>query len=337
MVMLKAFGYGSSDAELGRWLQHQGVEWLAVAYTDEGVSLRKSGVTLPIMVLNPEISSFETLVANQLEPEIYSVELLDAFREYAQKTSLNDYPIHLKLDTGMHRLGFLPDESDEISHRLLNQNRLKVVSIFTHLVASENPQHDAFTNQQASLFEAFCNKLEKALGRPFIKHAANSAAISRHPNLHYDMVRLGIGLFGLSKPAQGIISLQPVTFLYTTVAQIKNVKAGQSVGYGRHAFLQKDSSIATVRIGYADGFSRRLGNGVGYMWWKGHRISVVGNVCMDMTMLDVTDLPDLSPGDRIEVFGEHISIHEIAGLCDTIPYEIMTGISQRVKRVLLEE
>jgi alanine racemase len=210
-----------------------------------------------------------------------------------------------------------------------------VASVFTHLVASENPKQDAFTRQQASLFDSAAKRLSQKLGYTFLLHAANTAGILRHRHLHYDMVRLGIGLFGTG--ATPGIALQPATRLLTTVAQVKQVNAGESVGYGRHAMLSRNSTIATVRIGYADGYRRAMGNGTGSMWLHGQAVPVVGNVCMDMTMLDVTDLPCVKPGDRVEVFGDHISVNELARWCNTIPYEIMTGISRRVKRVLVEE
>ncbi len=337
MVMLKAFGYGSTDAELGRWLQHQGVDYLTVAYTDEGVALRQGGVQLPIMVLNPEPASFETLVTNRLEPELFSVEMVKAFVKFAGENALTGYPVHLKVDTGMHRLGFLPGQVNELSALVQDAPSIKIASVFTHLAASENPEHDAFTRQQAALFEGFCKKLSDKVPYPFLRHAANTAGILRHPALHYDMVRLGIGFFGVTQAGKSTLHLQPATRLITTVAQVKEVKKGETVGYGRHAVLERDSRIATVRIGYADGYRRQLGNGVGSMWIHHYRAPVVGNVCMDMTMLDVTDIPGVLPGQKVEVFGLHTSVGFLAELCQTIPYELMTGISQRVKRVLVEE
>lgn len=337
MVMLKAFGYGSTDAELGRWLQHRGVQYLAVAYADEGVALRQGGVHLPIMVMNPDPDSFAQMVAHRLEPELYSFEVLQAFEEFATAHGLTAYPVHLKLDTGMHRLGFVPEQLAALTEKMTTAQALRVMTVFTHLVAAEAPEQDAFTQAQASAFEACTQALAQALPYPFLRHAANTAAIARHPHLHYDMVRLGIGLFGVANAADSNLNLQPVSRLYTTVAQVKQVAAGQSVGYGRKALLQRPSTIATVRIGYADGYRRQLGNGVGFMYLNGHQAPVLGNVCMDMTMLDVTDLPPVQPGDRVEVFGEHISVNDLARLCHTIPYEIMTGISRRVKRVLVEE
>ena len=336
MVMLKAFGYGSTDAELGRRLQYEGVEYLAVAYTDEGIALRQGGVRMPIMVMNPEPGDFASLLSYELEPELYAPGILKAFIFYLNTQGKTQYPIHLKLDTGMHRLGFGTEDLPELLELLKTQPLICVKTAFTHLVASENPTEDAFTEEQANLFRAACGQLEQALGYSFIKHAANTAAITRHPNLHFDMVRLGIGLFGISGAFQ-LSKLLPVSRLLTTVAQVKTVAAGETVGYGRKAILTRDSKIATVRIGYADGYRRQLSNGVGYMYLRNQRVPVVGNVCMDMTMLDVTDLPEVLPGDRVEVFGPHIPVKELAALCNTIPYEILTGISQRVKRILVEE
>ncbi len=337
MVMLKAFGYGSTDAELGRWLQHHGADYLAVAYADEGVTLREGGVELPIMVMNPEPGAFGQIVQHKLEPEIYSFDILQAFDEYLADFGITQYPVHIKLDTGMHRLGFLPEETPKLGALLAKSETLRVISVFTHLVASENQAHDGFTKEQGKIFEETTDLLAGLIPYPFIRHAANTAGILRHPELHFNMVRLGIGLFGVSNADAGSLRLQTVSRLLTTIAQVKKVPAGQSVGYGRQAILKRDSIIATIRIGYADGYRRQLGNGAGLMYLDGYKAPVVGNVCMDMTMLDVTDLPTVHPGDRVEVFGNHIAVGELAKLCDTIPYEIMTGINQRVKRVLLED
>ncbi len=337
MVMLKAFGYGSTDAELGRWLQHHGADYLAVAYADEGVALREGGVQLPIMVMNPEPGAFEQIIQHNLEPELYCFDILKAFDAYLSDVGLTQYPVHIKLDTGMHRLGFLPEETGELGKLLAKSETMRVVSVFTHLVASENPVHDHFTKEQGTIFEEATQSLARQLPYPFIRHACNTAGILRHPELHFDMVRLGIGLFGASNASAEKLRLQAVSRLLTTVAQVKKVKAGQSVGYGRQAILSRDSLIATVRIGYADGYRRQLGNGTGTMYVNGMHAPVVGNVCMDMTMLDVTDVPGVQAGHRVEVFGEHITVSQIARQSGTIPYEIMTGISQRVKRVLVEE
>lgn len=337
MVMLKAFGYGSADAEIGRWLQFQQADYLAVAYADEGVNLRKGGVSLPIMVMNPAPSTFSLLDEYALEPALFSFEILNSFISFCSRRGVANVPVHIKLDTGMHRLGFSHTEIIDLTQILQESSFLKVQSVFTHLAASENPLADSLTTQQAQSFEASCNLLQQALGYSFLRHAANTAAIFRHPHLHYDMVRLGIGLFGTAKPYGIAKSLIPATAMYTTVAQLKKVAAGKTVGYGCHAVLLRDSVIATVRVGYADGYRRDLGNGVGCMFIHQQPALTVGNVCMDMTMLDVTDLSNVHPGDRVEVFGPNMPLAQLADLCGTIPYELMTGISQRVKRILVEE
>ncbi|MCC6761036.1 MAG: bifunctional UDP-N-acetylmuramoyl-tripeptide:D-alanyl-D-alanine ligase/alanine racemase [Chitinophagaceae bacterium] len=330
MAMVKASGYGSGDAEIARALQFSRVDYLAVAYPDEGVALRQAGIHLPIMVLNTDPDSFDVMEQYNLEPEVYSFELLQALQEWCKQRGIQSWPVHIKVDTGMHRLGFAVEDVPMLLQLLQQQQVLQVRSVFTHLVASEDAAADAFTQEQIRLFSNACSLLSAGLGYSFIQHCANTAAILRHPTAHFDMVRLGVGLYG------GTPGLQPVMKLYTTVAQVKKVAAGETVGYGRKAVLQRPSVIATVRIGYADGYPRQLGNGVGSMWLHGQTAPVVGNVCMDMTMLDVTDLPPVQPGDLVEVFGDHISIQAVAGWCHTITYEIMTGISQRVKRVYIE-
>ncbi len=332
MAMVKAFGYGNGDAEVARLLQQHRADYLAVAYVDEGVTLRQAGIHLPIMVLNTDPAAFASMEAHLLEPEVYSFQFLQQLLQWCRHRGIRHYPVHLKVDTGMHRLGFLPHEIAALCSQLQQQEELIVKSVFTHLVASEDAAADAFTQQQLQRFEAVCSQLQQALGYSFLQHAANTAAISRHPQAHYHMVRLGVGLYG------GAPGLQPVMKLKTTVAQVKQVPAGETVGYGRSAVLHRDSLIATVRIGYADGYARSLSNGRGYMWLQGHRAPVVGRVCMDMTMLDITDLPVIvQPDDEVEVFGDHIGLHELAAWQGTISYEVMTSISQRVKRVYVYE
>ncbi len=335
MIMVKSFGYGSGGAEVARLLQFNKVDYLAVAYADEAIPLRQAGVHIPVMVMNPDPAAFEIMEAANLEPEIYSFEILDAFLKYCRLQGINGYPIHIKLDTGMHRLGFEAAEADELGKLLQAQTTLKVKSVFTHLVGSDDPLLDEATRQQAAEFQAACTILQQHLGYSFMKHAANTAAIARHPYLQMDMVRLGIGLYGVDTAHQ--LTLEPVSTLQTSVAQVRKVKAGETVGYSRKGIVTKDSLIATVRIGYADGFRRDLSNGKGFMWVNGKPAPVIGNVCMDMTMLDVTDIPNVAVGSRVEVFGRKIPIQDVAIRCGTIPYEIMTSISQRVKRVYFEE
>lgn len=335
MVMVKAFGYGSGGAEIAKVLQFNKVDYLAVAYVDEGVSLRRAGIHLPIMVMNPEPSAFNLMDEHNLEPEIFSFEILNAFIHYCKSKAIKEFPIHIKFDTGMHRLGFEFNELDALIKSLLLYEELKVKSVFSHLAVSDDPTHNSYTHQQAELFTSICNTLEEKISYPFIRHISNTAAISRHPHLQLDMVRLGIGIYGVDTANQ--LSLRVVTMLKSTIAQIRFVKAGETVGYSRKGIVIKDSLIATVRIGYADGFRRQLSNGKGYMYLHGQLAPVIGNVCMDMTMIDVTHIKNVQVGDEVEIFGKHIHIEKVAELCNTIPYEIMTGINQRVKRIFFEE
>ena len=336
MAMVKAFSYGSGGFEIANLLQFHKVDYLGVAYADEGVELRKSGITLPIMVMNAEETSFDVLVEYNLEPELFSFGILNAFEKYIKTTAINSYPVHIKLDTGMRRLGFEPQDIEELCNLLRNTQTFKVQSVFSHLAASDSVSHDEFTRFQSELFLAGCTQLQQALGYPFLKHIANTSAIHRHNNMQLDMVRLGIGLYGVDSHPEVQQQLKNVTTLKTTISQLKKVKAGESVGYSRKGMAAKDSVIATVRIGYADGYPRLLSNGVGSMWINGNRVPVIGNVCMDMTMLDVTGLP-VTEGDEVIVFGAELPVAEMASAAQTIAYEILTGISQRVKRVYFEE
>jgi len=337
MAMVKAFSYGSGAGEVARKLQQQQVDYLAVAYADEGVALRKAGISLPIMVMSPDEHSFDVLINYNLEPEIFSFDIYYSFQQFLIKEGIPQYPIHLKLNTGMNRLGFQPNEINSLATSILEKQQVIVKSVFSHLVASEDAALDEFTRQQVNLFSNCCSNLEQQLGYTVIKHIANTAAIARNPSYQFDMVRLGIGLYGIDSAVSDKFNLQQVATLKTTVAQIRKVQAGDTVGYGRKGILTRDSVIATVRIGYADGYSRRLGNGVGKMFINGAFAPVVGNVCMDMTMLDITDISDVRPGDVVEVFGNHITIQSLATDSGTIAYEIMTGINQRVKRMYFEE
>ena len=337
MAMVKAFAYGSGGAEIAGVLQYHGADYLGVAYADEGVELRKAGIQLPVMVMNPEESSFDVLVENNLEPEIFSIDLLKKFDSYLRGEALQQYPIHLEIETGMNRLGFSIDEIDQLGIYLLNTASFKVQSVFSHLAAAEESLQDDYTLLQNEKFITAANQLEKKLGYSFLKHIANSAAIVRHSQLHYDLVRPGIGLYGVDSSGLKKLNLQPVATLKATIAQIKKLKPGESVSYNRKGKIEKESTIATVRIGYADGYPRRLGNGNGKMMVKGKLASVIGTVCMDMVMLDVTDVKDVKEGDEVIVFGKEISVEQLALWAGTIPYEIMTGVSQRVKRVYFQE
>ncbi|MBA4196025.1 MAG: bifunctional UDP-N-acetylmuramoyl-tripeptide:D-alanyl-D-alanine ligase/alanine racemase [Chitinophaga sp.] len=335
MAMVKAFSYGSGSAEIARLLAFHKVDYLAVAYTDEGIDLRNAGITLPIMVMNPDEESFDALIDYNLEPEIYSFSIYHSFHHYLNQQGITQFPVHIKVNTGMNRLGFEPEDASILFSEIKNKHSVFVKSIFSHLVASESSEHDGFTKHQSELFENFCSTATSILGYNFIKHIANTAGASRHTALQYDMVRLGIGLYGVDSNQS--LNLQTVATLKTTIAQIRKVKVGETIGYNRKGVVTRDSVIATIRIGYADGFSRKLSNGSGFVMIHNQLAPVIGNVCMDMTMVDITDIPNVTEGDSVEIFGANLPVEQIAKWCNTIAYEIMTSISQRVKRVYIEE
>lgn len=332
MVMVKAFAYGSGGAEVASLLQYHKADYLGVAYADEGVDLRRAGTTLPIMVLNSEANAFDAITENNLEPDIFSFEILDAFQQHLKDNGFKNYPVHIEIETGMNRLGFAREDINKLAQILKGNEYLKIVSVFSHLVASEDKAEDAFSMLQYQWLNEAATQLQQVLGYLFLRHIANSSGIVRLPQLQMDMVRLGIGLYGVGAP-----HLQPVLTLRSTIAQIKSIKKGETVSYNRRGVAASDSVIATVRIGYADGYSRRFGNGVGKMLVKGQPAPVIGTVCMDMTMIDITDIADVREGDDVIIFGEQLSVEELAASIGTIPYEIMTGISQRVKRVYWSE
>jgi len=337
MAMVKAFAYGSGGAEIAGILQFHKTDYLAVAYTDEGVELRRAGIHLPIMILNAEPGAFDALTEHALEPAIYSMELLREFGSYLQKEGLRQYPVHLELETGMNRLGFPEKDIEPLCRYLKASGSFRIQSVFSHLAGSEEKKLDAFSRQQFVVFKKYCDQIEKTTGYSFLKHIANSAAIIRHPEMQMDMVRLGIGMYGTDVTASGQLNLEPVATLKSTIAQIRKVKAGESVSYSRSGRVDKDSVIATVRIGYADGYSRKLGNGKGKMLVRGRPAPVVGVVCMDMTMIDVTGIDGVEAGEEVIVFGKDLPAEQLAEWAETIPYEIMTSISQRVKRVYFLE
>ncbi|MGI4022628.1 MAG: bifunctional UDP-N-acetylmuramoyl-tripeptide:D-alanyl-D-alanine ligase/alanine racemase [Janthinobacterium lividum] len=337
MAMVKAFSYGSGSFEIAGILQFNKVDYLAVAYVDEGVALRNAGITLPIMVLNPEISAFAELIDYQLEPEIYSFNMLKKYAVFIDEKSSNAVPIHLKIDTGMHRLGFEFHEAEALCTMLKNNPQLQVKSVFSHLAGSGSAEHDEFTFHQFNAFKQVCKLLENALGYSFIEHISNTSAISRWPEMQLDMVRLGIGLYGIDSAA-GLENnpLQPVASLKTSISQLKKVKAGETVGYSRNDRMEKDGTIATVRIGYADGYLRVFGNGNGKMLINGKLAPTIGHISMDMCMLDVSEIK-VQEDDPVVVFNDVLRIETLAEQVGTIPYEILTNISQRVKRVYFYE
>ena len=331
MAMVKAFSYGSGSYEIANLLQFHKVDYLAVAYADEGIALRKAGISLPIMVMSPQESAFEAIIKHKLEPEIYSIEILKSFLNALTNFDLN-YPIHIKLDTGMHRLGFDDVDIEGLLDLVHNTNKIKIVSVFSHLVASAEAEHDHFTQLQLDRFNVNSNRLIEVLGYKPTLHIANTSAISRWPNAQFDMVRLGIGLYGFDAGILNGKGLQTTMVLKTTVTQVKILSEGETVGYSRGGVMASGGKIATVKIGYADGYNRAFGNGVGQMVINGHTVSTIGSICMDMTMLDVTDL-EVKAGDEAIVFNHDHNIALLAKQINTIPYEILTNISQRVKRV----
>ena len=296
--------------------------------------LRKEGISLPIIVLNPEVNGFEELFSNDLEPEVYNVRILEAFIKEAERRGITHYPVHIKIDSGMHRLGFLPEQIPELIQLLKAQKGLKVRSVFSHLSASESWLFDEFTHQQMDTFKLAADEIEAALRYSVYKHILNSAGMERFPETHWDMARLGIGLYGVS--ASGLSGLKNVCTLKTTILQIKQVSSNETIGYGRKEKLARDARIATIRFGYADGLDRQFGNRKGKVLINGQLAPIIGNVCMDLCMVDVTDIP-AKEGDTVVLFGEGLSVIELADSIGTIPYEILTSISPRVKRIYIKE
>lgn len=336
MAMVKAFGYGSGAFEVANALQFHGVNYLGVAYADEGVELRKAGVSVPILVLNPEVNAMPEMIKYNLEPEIYSFKRLREFSEAVADFGEKDAPIHLKLETGMNRLGFAEEEIPRLIEALQSSPLLKVESVFSHLAASDDEQEVTFTRKQISRFERMAAQIQGALPYEFWRHIANSAAIARYPEAHFDLVRLGISLYGAASDEEEQKHLRVVSELKATVSQVKQLKAGDTVSYGRTFTAKEDLQIAIISLGYADGFRRSLSNGKGQVYIRGKRYPTLGRVCMDMCMVNITGSA-IQEGDEVEIFGENISVNELAENMETIPYEVFTGISQRVKRVYFME
>ena len=337
MCMVKAMGYGSGSTEISKTLQHIGVDYLAVAYADEGVELRQSRVNLPIMVMNPEEDAFEDIINYQLEPEIYSFNILNAFVKKIDNLGIADsYPVHLKIDTGMHRLGFEESDLEKLAVELKKIPQLKIKSIFSHLAASDNLQQDDFTNEQFRVFEKAFELLEKELGYPMIKHICNSGGISRFKKSHYNMVRLGIGMYGIGINENEQNRLENVGTLKTRISQIKHLKKDQTVGYNRNGKVESDTKIATIPIGYADGFSRLLGNGNHGVYINGCFCKTIGNICMDMSIIDVSNV-SCQEGDEVIIFENTQQINDLAKALHSISYEVLTNVSSRVKRIYIQE
>jgi alanine racemase len=335
MAMVKALSYGHGASEIAALLQYHRVDYLAVAYADEGVNLREAGITIPVVVLNTEPDNFDIMIEYQLEPEIYSINSLMTFRKTASAMGITNYPVHIKVDTGMHRLGFVENDLPELCNILKNSQETNVASVFSHLAASDESKHDEFTVSQIEKFKIFCNSLEKKIGYSFIRHILNSSGIERFPEAQFDMVRLGIGLYGVGN-SENSKYLVNIGTLSSAIVQIKRIDKGDTIGYGRHGIATISKTIATISIGYADGLNRKLGNGKGYFMVNGKPAPIIGNICMDACMIDITDI-DAKEGDRVIVMGDTPSVSEIANAICTIPYEILTSISQRVKRVYVSD
>lgn len=330
--MVKAFAYGTGSVEIARCLQDHGADYLAVAVCDEGVELRGAGIHLPIIIMDPETPALERIIENNLEPNIYSFTALENFITAAEQAGVENHPIHIKIDSGMHRLGFEWADMPRLADRLKQQKAVRVCSIFSHLCVADEPRWDDFTREQIALFSRCADYLKGELGYPVMKHILNSAGIERFTEYQFDMCRLGIGLYGFSFAGA---TLRNVCTLKSTLLSVKTVKAGESIGYGRHTWLKEDRLIGVIPIGYADGFDRRFGNGGGEVLVRGKRCPVMGNVCMDLCMIDVTGT-DAQPGDEATIFGDNLPIEELADKLGTITYEILTSVSRRVKRVYID-
>jgi len=335
IVMVKAFSYGSGSFEIANLLQHHRVDYLAVAFADEGIELRKAGITVPIMVMNPEPETFDTMIEHLLEPEIYSFRILSLFISALERSQLSSaYPIHIKFDTGMARMGFNSDETTELITLLQQNSTIKVASIFSHLCGSDDAQFDNFTLAQIAQFDKIAEQFKNKFSYHIDRHILNSAGIERFPQAQYEMVRLGIGLYGISAIESD--KLQNISTLKTCISQIRTMQTGQTVGYSRKWKMEQPSTIAVIPIGYADGLNRKFSNGVGEVLINGYRAPIIGNVCMDATMIDITGI-EAQEGDGVILFGKDITISEQASKIGTIPYEILTSIARRVKRVYIKE
>lgn len=337
VCMVKASGYGAGSYELAKTLQDRGAAYLAVAAHDEGVDLRKAGITMPIMVLNPRVTNYKAMFAYNLEPEVFSLDECKEIIKEAEKCAISNYPVHIKLDTGMHRLGFLKEQLPELIELLKNQSAIRPASVFSHLCVADEPLQDEYTQKQFKYFDECCDMLQQHFKHHILRHILNTTGIVRFPEHQNDMVRVGIGLYGISTVDDGSEDdLQTVSSLHSVIISIKDWPAGTTIGYGRKGLLPRDSRIATVPIGYADGFARCFGNGGAKLWINGTLCPVVGNVCMDVCMVDVTDAV-CKVGDSIEIFGKHVPVTVLADVRGTIPYEILTSVANRVKRVYYRE
>ena len=349
VCMVKADAYGAGAVEVAKTLQEHRVDYLAVAVADEGVTLRRNGITQNIMIMNPEMTAFKTMFDYDLEPEVYSFRLMDALIHAAEQQGITGWPVHIKLDTGMHRLGFDPEKDiDEVIRRLKSQSAIIPRSVFSHFVGSDSDDFDNFSAMQFRKFDEGSKKLQAAFKHKILRHMDNSAAILHFPERQLDMCRLGLGLYGYDPraaapapapafPAALAAGLKPVSTLKTTILQLRHVPKEETVGYSRKGVLTRDSLIAAIPIGYADGLNRHLGRGACYCLVNGQKAPYVGNICMDVAMIDVTDIPNVHEGDMVEIFGEHLPATVLSDVLQTIPYEVLTSISNRVKKVYFQD
>ncbi len=335
--MVKASGYGAGSYEIAKTLQDCGCDYLAVAVHDEGVELRKASITMPVIVLNPNGVNYKAMFQYRLEPELYSLEMARDIIKEGKRYGVKDFPVHIKIDTGMHRLGFTREQLPQLIELLKSQDIIKPASVFSHLCVADVPEEDAYTQSQFDYFDACCEELQRPFDHYIMRHILNTSGTVRFPERQYDMVRIGIGLYGIRTLADDSEkALKPVSALRSIIISIKEWPAGTTIGYGRRGVLERDSRIATVTIGYADGFDRHFGNGAVSLWVNGTLCPTVGTVCMDAIMIDVTDAT-CKVGDTVEIFGEHVPIEQLSEARDTIPYEILTSVSPRVKRVYYRE
>lgn len=338
VAMVKASGYGAGAFELAKTLQSQGAAYLAVAVVDEGEELRRAGITMPIMALNPKVTDYDSLFSNRLEPEVFSFDMLEEIIREGAKRGIADYPVHIKFDTGMHRLGFLADDIPTLCRRLQATGVVRVASVFSHLATADCLDMDDYTLGQLNLFTDICTRMRSELGYGFLRHILNSAGIARFPQWQFEMVRLGISLYGVDTiGVPETRGLRTVSTLRSIIISLKEWPAGTSIGYGRRTILDRLSRVATVPVGYADGLDRHLGNRAGKVWVNGTLCPILGNVCMDACMVDVTDAPGVEVGTSVEFFGENLPVSDVSDVLGTIPYEILTSVSPRVKRVYFRE
>lgn len=337
MAMIKAFGYGNGSYDIARVLEYNRVDYLAVAYADEGIALREDGIRLPILVMNPEVPSYSAMIQYRLEPQIFSFRTLELFSEALRSSGeVVAYPAHIKINTGMNRLGFDPKEMEQLGAKLSTSRELKIQSVFSHLVGSDEAKFDAFTKEQISIFTQSADVLARAFDYKIMRHILNSGGILRHSDAQMDMVRLGLALYGLTAHTANQAILKPVGSLKTTIVQIREINPGEGVGYSPKSRVKQRTKIGVISVGYADGLPRSLGNGLGHVWVSNRIVPFIGNICMDMAMVDITGV-DCAEGDSVEIFGAHLSIYNLAEQLNTIPYEVITTISRRVKRVFVQD